>query len=614
MKYCFFVNRLVYSVLLLILFSCTNTENNQIDFDETLKITDSLSQFNYEKSINILDSLQSNLKGLTPQQNALILFKKGEIYYVNDLFLEAINTHKKAKDLFINLNDNYNTTRSLITLSAANLRFNNLEKAQEFALEALKNASSLKDKRLLAKANNLLFQLHFTLKDYPKALEYIKKADNIFTNQNDTTSVIAIKSNIAGIYLKQKEYNKALLAYQEALELGKNIKSPQTIVKLLNNIGYTYIETEQYASAAKFLQAAISVNKNISVINGAPYKGLGFTYFLNNDFVTAKAYYKKAIEIFEQNKDTPQQIQILDKLITIAIRTNKPEEALVYQEKRDALQIKQHTKETERLLHFSTVKYKAKEKEAELLFLKQISAKNRLLYGSLVAALLLLLVLLGAYLYITKLKAANKASELEQSLLRMQMNPHFIFNTLAAIQNITLEKDPVKSSNYIAKFAKLIRQNFDYVRKEEISLEREINMISNYIETQQLRFDYAFKYILNVAENCDVKSLKVPPMLLQPFLENAIEYGLKEKKDGGILELNITKENTKICFVIKDNGVGRSHQSKTKKSKELHATDVFKERLKLRKKGEEKSFKIQDLYSENNEAIGTKITFKINIV
>ncbi|SNQ42860.1 tetratricopeptide repeat-containing sensor histidine kinase [Cellulophaga lytica] len=614
MKYCFFVNRLVYSVLLLILFSCTNTENNQIDFDETLKITDSLSQFNYEKSINILDSLQSNLKGLTPQQNALILFKKGEIYYINDLFLEAINTHKKAKDLFINLNDNYNTTRSLITLSAANLRFNNLEKAQEFALEALKNASSLKDKRLLAKANNLLFQLHFTLKDYPKALEYIKKADNIFTNQNDTTSVIAIKSNIAGIYLKQKEYNKALLAYQEALELGKNIKSPQTIVKLLNNIGYTYIETEQYASAAKFLQAAINVNKNISVINGAPYKGLGFTYFLNNDFVTAKAYYKKAVEIFEQNKDTPQQIQILDKLITIAIRTNKPEEALAYQEKRDALQIKQHTKETERLLHFSTVKYKEKEKEAELLFLKQISAKNRLLYGSLVAALLLLLVLLGAYLYITKLKAANKASELEQSLLRMQMNPHFIFNTLAAIQNITLEKDPVKSSNYIAKFAKLIRQNFDYVRKEEISLEREINMISNYIETQQLRFDYAFKYILNVAENCDVKSLKVPPMLLQPFLENAIEYGLKEKKDGGILELNITKENTKICFVIKDNGVGRSHQSKTKKSKELHATDVFKERLKLRKKGEEKSFKIQDLYSENNEAIGTKITFKINIV
>lgn len=613
MKYCFSNNSLIYSSILFLVLGCTQPKNNQIDFDKTLKTTDSLSQFNYEKSINILDSLQNNLKGLTPQQNALILFKKGEIYYLNDLFLEAINTHKKAKDLFINLNDNYNTTRSLITLSAANLRFNNLEKAQEFALEALKNASSLKDKRLLAKANNLLFQLHFTLKDYPKALEYIKKADNIFTNQNDTTSIIAIKSNIAGIYLKQKEYNKALLAYQEALELGKNIKSPQTIVKLLNNIGYTYIETEQYASAAKFLEAAISVNKNISVINGAPYKGLGFTYFLNNDFVTAKAYYKKAIEIFEENKDTPQQIQILDKLITIAIRTNKPEEALAYQQKRDLLQIKQHNKETERLLHFSNVKYKAKEKEAELLFLKQIADKNRIIYGSLFAALLLLLVLLGAYLYITKLKAANKASKLEQSLLRMQMNPHFIFNTLAAIQNITLEKDPIKSSNYIAKFAKLIRQNFDYVRKESIRLEREINMISNYIETQQLRFDYAFDYVLKVAKDCDVQTLKVPPMLLQPFLENAIEYGLKEKKQGGVLELSIYKEDTKLCFVITDNGLGRSHQSKTKKDKELHATDVFIERLKLRKKGEEKSFVIEDLLSKDNQPIGTKIAFKISI-
>lgn len=613
MKYCFLNNSLIYSSLLFLVLSCTQPKNNLVEFNNTIKITDSLSQFKSEKSIQILDSLQTNFIGITPEQEALILFKKGEIYYVNNMYLEAITAQKKANSLFTAQKDIYNKTRSLITLSAANLRFKNLEKSQEYALEALSNATELKDKRLLAKANNLLFQLHFTLEDYPKALSYIQKADSLFTYQKDTTSVIAIKSNIAAIYLKEKNYNKALEAYQKALQLGQYTKSPQTLVKILNNIGFTYIETENYASAAKFLQAAIKVNKSITAKNGAPYKGLGYTYFLNNNFIIAEGYYKQSLEIYQQNKDTPQQIQILDKLITIAIRTNKPEDALAYQQKRDVLQIEQHKKETERLLNFSNVKYKTKEKEAELLFLKQIAAKNRMLYGSLFAALLLLLVLLGAYLYITKLKAANKASQLEQSLLRMQMNPHFIFNTLAAIQNITLEKDPIKSSNYIAKFAKLIRQNFDYVRKESISLEREINMISNYIETQQLRFDYAFNYVLNVAEDCDVHTLKVPPMLLQPFLENAIEYGLKEKKQGGILELSIYKEDAKLCFVITDNGLGRSHQSKTKKSKELHATDVFIERLKLRKKAEEKSFVIEDLFNKDNQPIGTKIAFKLSI-
>ena len=195
------------------------------------------------------------------------------------------------------------------------------------------------------------------------------------------------------------------------------------------------------------------------------------------------------------------------------------------------------------------------------------------------------------------------------------MNPHFIFNTLAAIQNITLNHDPIKSSNYIAKFSKLIRQNFDYVRKEEITLEQEISMIGNYIETQQLRFNNSFKYQLDLAKDQDIKSLKVPPMLLQPFLENAIEYGLKDKKSGGVLALQIFKENNALCFIITDNGIGRLNKTKAQeKTTDLHATDIFIERLKLRKKGEEKTFKIEDLHNTEHQAIGTKVSFKIYFI
>lgn len=119
---------------------------------------------------------------------------------------------------------------------------------------------------------------------------------------------------------------------------------------------------------------------------------------------------------------------------------------------------------------------------------------------------------------------------MEQKLLRAQMNPHFIFNALAAIQNITLEGDPLKSSQHIAKFAKLIRQNFDYVRKDKISLDKEISMITNYIETQRLRFNNVFNYQIDISGVDDSTKVFIPPMLLQPFVENAIEYGVKDKR------------------------------------------------------------------------------------
>lgn len=224
----------------------------------------------------------------------------------------------------------------------------------------------------------------------------------------------------------------------------------------------------------------------------------------------------------------------------------------------------------------------------------------------------MLLIATAFYVYNTKLRAANKASKLEQSLLRVQMNPHFIFNTLAAIQNITLEGNPVKSSNHIAKFSKLIRQNFDYVRKESITLDKEIAMISNYIETQQLRFNNIFTYTIDIEDSIHASEIKVPPMLLQPFVENAIEYGLKEKKEGGNLLLKIEKEQQGLLFIIQDNGIGRSAKAKQEKiTEELHATSIFIERLKMRKKSEEKTFTIEDLFDNNNTPIGTKVFFKL---
>tara|TARA_R110001583_G_scaffold90593_4_gene232543 strand:- start:1368 stop:3221 length:1854 start_codon:yes stop_codon:yes gene_type:complete len=598
----------------LLFITCTRQDSIRPKVERKLAELDTLSQIRPERSFIVFDSLLQNSEHLTSLERAILLFSKGETLYLNDRYQEALSTHLKCYDLFVALNDKYNEGRCLITLSGAALHMGDLETSQVYALKALHLAQLIGDSRIEGKAYNQLFKLHFKLKDYDKALSYIKSTDSLYAKGTDTTSIIAIKSNIASVYLKLKEYNKALASYSEAMSLSQSKGNPKTLVAVLNNIGYTYIEAGDYGSAENFLRGAITLNKNIKAINGAPYKGLGNLFLLMAKNDSAEVNYNKALDIYRATKNIKEEIEVRDKLVSIAIIFGDYIKALNHQKVRDSLQMHVNSLEKDRLLNFANVNYEVKQKQTEINHQKEINSRNQWLFISTVMLFVLLSIAAVFYVYNTKLRAANKASKLEQSLLRAQMNPHFIFNTLAAIQNITLEGNPIKSSNYISKFSKLIRQNFDYVRKESITLDKEISMISNYIETQQLRFNNAFTYSIEIGEGIDVSKIKVPPMLLQPFVENAIEYGLKEKKEGGEILLKIEKDAQGLLFMISDNGIGRSVKAKQEKiTEELHATSIFRERLKMRKKGEEKSFIIEDLFDENNKPNGTKVFFKLKI-
>ena len=604
--------QLGFVISFLMLFStCSRQDTLRPNIKTQLAAFDTLTLTQPEQSLLDLDSLLID-DNLTTLERAMLLFKKGEALYLNDKYHEAFNVHLKAYALFSELKDKYNESRSLITLSGAALHMGDIETSQVYALKALHLAQLIGDKRVEGKAYNQLFSLHFKLKDYDKALTYIKATDSLYSKTTDTTSIIAIKSNVASVYLQLKQYNKALTSYSEAMSLSQSNRNPKTLVSVLNNIGYTYIEAGEYNMAETFLRGAIQLNKNIKVINAAPYKGLGSMFLLSKKIDSAEVNYIKALKIYATNNNAKEEIEVRDKLIAIAIMSGDYVKALDNQIVRDSLQLDVSRLEKNRLLDFANVNYEVKQKETEINHQKEINTRNQWLLISTVLLAVMLLIATAFYVYNTKLRAANKASKLEQSLLRVQMNPHFIFNTLAAIQNITLEGNPVKSSNHIAKFSKLIRQNFDYVRKESITLDKEIAMISNYIETQQLRFNNIFTYTIDIEDSIHASEIKVPPMLLQPFVENAIEYGLKEKKEGGNLLLKIEKEQQGLLFIIQDNGIGRSAKAKQEKiTEELHATSIFIERLKMRKKGEEKTFVIEDLFDNNNTPIGTKVFFKL---
>ena len=193
-------------------------------------------------------------------------------------------------------------------------------------------------------------------------------------------------------------------------------------------------------------------------------------------------------------------------------------------------------------------------------------------------------------------------------MLRTQMNPHFVFNALTAIQNTLLDDDPLKSSTYLSRFAKLVRQNFEFVNKKFISLEEDLDALKNYIETQQLRFENKFDYKITVQDTVDTSFIQITPMLLQPFIENAIEHGLKPKKAKGLLQIYISEKGEFTRFKILDDGVG--YTKNTNFEDREHAIDVFIKRLKLRGFGEEKLFSIQPL--ENK--LGTQVIILLKLI
>lgn len=208
-------------------------------------------------------------------------------------------------------------------------------------------------------------------------------------------------------------------------------------------------------------------------------------------------------------------------------------------------------------------------------------------------------------------------TELEQAkmkALQTQMNPHFIFNCINSIRLFYMKNDLEKADSYITKFSKLIRSILNFSRQENITLKEELNTLALYMEFEQMRFDSKFDYVIQVADELTPAKIRIPSLLLQPFIENAIWHGLMQSDKHGIVRIDVQPLlNNQILITIEDNGIGRvkakeySQQNLSKhKSFGLRIT---KERLDLLKRSQNKTatFEVIDLYDDKRQPRGTKV-------
>ncbi|MDT8393425.1 MAG: two-component regulator propeller domain-containing protein [Bacteroidales bacterium] len=218
-----------------------------------------------------------------------------------------------------------------------------------------------------------------------------------------------------------------------------------------------------------------------------------------------------------------------------------------------------------------------------------------------------------------KQRARREMAMMEQKLFRLQMNPHFVFNALLAIQGFMYQKNIHDAGRYLTSFAKLIRHTLYGSREDLVPLKNELEAMKYYLELQRLRFNNNFDFKIGIGDNIFTESIHIPPLLIQPFLENAIEHGIQHLKEGGLLNLRIRQENNMLIIEIEDNGIGREasmklHLKKGKLHKSLGMEIVHSRLESLRKViGKKISLDVSDLKNEDGSVRGTLVTISMQV-
>jgi hypothetical protein len=450
----------------------------------------------------------------------------------------------------------------------------------------------------------------------PEGLSYINEALAIVENFNDTWLLANAYHKLVNYYENvtndpefKTDYQIAQHYLLEAINLlnkSKKFYQYQLIAETYRELGHINLVQKKYKTAYHYLQASILVNTTfLKAFDTILFPEAAMKHFywheghrnilvINNDL--KQLYYetgefKKVYECIFLSDSILNREQLNMSVQQIAIQQAD------YEDQKSRQQILLLSKENE--LNSSRLN------------------RTRILFvgiGGLLAIALLIAIL---WIQRKRFSSERKALALEQKLLRAQMNPHFIFNSLYSIQNFIVTEKPDKASIYLSKFARLVRNILDNSLEEFVTLEKEISTIENYIELQQVRYAGNFEYRIDIDDQIDAETTMIPPMLAQPFIENAIEHGIRHRETPGHIHIRFSLKDHTLIFEVEDDGVGRQKALELEIVKEpghrSMATSLTRERLaNLNRKLSRKIFlEILDLKNSLDEATGTRVTFKI---
>lgn len=547
---------------------------------------------NYDKSIKLHEEAKQYAEKANSDELKIIsLNMAGVVYRRMDVIKPALDCHSEAlKIAFSIINPSKTINRSIavsqnsigniyLALKQYDLAITQFNKSLEIEKKDNNKLGLAINNHNIGYAEEAKGNLDAALVNYQKSLDYNNAIDSEIGR-------VICGNSIGGIYLKKENYKAAEPIIKEALENALKLEDQFYISSSYLNLGQLEIELNRLSSAEKNLKIALEIatEYNLKSSIAESSKLLSEINQKNKNFKTALDYYQKTVEI-ENTILTEQNLQYINDI------------AIEYENENKNYQIK------------------ALALENETVRLRLERNKKKLLYTSLSLAILGI-----AFFIINRTKALKRDKHiltLEQDMLRSQMNPHFIFNSLNSIKLYIINNDKENAVYYLNKFSKLIRKILMASKEKETSLNDELETMKLYMNIENIRFSNEIDFSIYVDESINTEITKVPSLVLQPFLENALWHGLSSKSENKKVELNVIKKSQDYIIVeIIDNGIGRIASRKIKDRKKLKQNsvgiDITKARLANFSKAFSKSYtlEIEDLH-KNGTPSGTKIILQI---
>lgn len=443
------------------------------------------------------------------------------------------------------------------------------------------------------------------LQRYDEAKEYYLRAIRIREELKDFVGKSMMLINLGGMLAQQDRFKEAEPYLEEALRIQETYKQQNVIMFCQANLAHVYVETgkprkglEMAAECEAYLQKQ---KDTFNLVKLSLYQAIGYTKL--KQFDKALSVLGEKHKLIKGNKlYAKQEGNLLWEYYKVYKAMGKTEVALQYFEQANEVREQNDHSDVHQGISRMKEEYETEKKQAENRQLKrdnelkdlQIRQRNYLVFG---AILLLILISIMAVIIIrnNRLKSEKATMEMEQRLLQSQMNPHFTFNVLHAIHTFMLRKDTEESGKLLTSFARLVRAILQHSSKDSIPLSDELNWLRDYIRLQQLRFTDSFNYTIEIDEQLSSDNVLLPPMLIQPFIENAIEHGFSDSDKSGELHISYKKTDKELEIRISDNGKGFSmeDQPHEKKSHESVAIQITEKRIQLLNKKRKGAFKFE---------------------
>ncbi len=449
----------------------------------------------------------------------------------------------------------------------------------------------------ISKAANNVYKQAYALMHIGTLNTILNNNDAALEFYNESLALLkTLKLNISiadnmmcqfNIYYRKKAFHKAVECLEYAIQLATDCGWNHKIAICYGNLSTTFIQLSNFEAAKQYAEKDIELSaqlNNIYNVGIAKFR-LGKIEAALGNLQTAIRLINESVEIRKNKITNTQLIQAYQDLYPVYARAEDYKNAFEAQSNYMKLKFEfldaEKTKENEVL----RAKYEAEKREAELK------------------------------------EARLQHTESELKALKAQMNPHFIFNALNSIQEIFFLGDKRLANKHLSQFSQLTRKILHASGKAYISLHEEIEMLQQYLSLEALRFGNDFNYIIETAEAIDIYSLELPPLLIQPYVENAVKHGLMHKATNRKLQLyfSINEAENILLATIEDNGIGRTAAEKINQNKQRmgqsFASEATAKRLSLinHNTPEKTAVVYTDLTDENNNALGTRVEIAIPV-